>query len=103
MSMHISNIGSKSSNISTVFAVGGPDLCAIPGCIKNSRITSVRVKLSSSFETVKQFASRSNILEGFSTKGGIDRDGILFVMEGEKEKQVQIDVQNWLKKIGLYK
>jgi flavodoxin len=57
--------------------------------------------IGSTFQTVKELCPNSKILEGFSTKGGIERDGILFVMEGEKEKQVQVEVQNWLKKIGL--
>lgn len=56
--------------------------------------------IGSSFETVKQLCPNSKILEGFSTKGGVERDGILFVMEGNKEKQVRTEVQNWLKKIG---
>ncbi|HEX8014691.1 MAG TPA: flavodoxin, partial [Flavobacterium sp.] len=55
----------------------------------------------SSFETVKELCFKSKILEGFSTKGGIERDGVLFVMEGEREKQVQLEVQKWLKKIGF--
>lgn len=55
--------------------------------------------IGSSFETVKQLCPDSKILDGFSTKGGVERDGILFVMEGNKEKQVQTEVQNWLKKI----
>ena len=57
--------------------------------------------IGSSIETVKQLCPNSIVLEGFSTKGGVERDGILFVMEGEKETQVQVEVQNWLKKIGL--
>lgn len=57
--------------------------------------------IGSTFETVKQLCSNSKVLEGFSTKGGVERDGVLFVMEGEKEKQVQVEVQNWLKKTGL--
>jgi len=63
--------------------------------------TNAGYGIGSSFETVKQLCPNSNVLEGFSTEGGIERDGILFVMKGEKEKQVQIEVQNWLKKIGL--
>ena len=63
--------------------------------------TNAGYGIGSSFETVKQLCPGSKILEGFSTKGGVERDGILFVMEGDKEKQVQIEVQNWLKKIGL--
>jgi flavodoxin len=57
--------------------------------------------VGSSFETVKQLCPNSKILEGYSTRGGVERDGILFVMEGDKKKQVQAEVQNWLKKIGL--
>lgn len=59
--------------------------------------------IGSTFETVKQLCPDSEIKEGFSTKGGIERDGILFVMEGDREKQVQAEVQRWLKKIGLVK
>ena len=57
--------------------------------------------IGSSFKTVKQLCPNSKILEGYSTKGGIERDGILFVMKGDKEKQVEHEVQKWLKKIGL--
>lgn len=62
--------------------------------------TNAGYGIGSSFETVKQLCPDSEILEGFSTKGGVERDGILFVMEGNKEKQVKKEVQNWLKKIG---
>jgi flavodoxin len=36
-----------------------------------------------SFDKVKELCPNSRILEGFSTTGGIERDGIYFVMEGE--------------------
>lgn len=57
--------------------------------------------IGSSFETVTQLCTNSTILEGFSIKGGSERDGILFVMEGEKEVQVQAAIKKWLQKIGL--
>lgn len=57
--------------------------------------------IGNTFETVKKLCANSKVLEGFSTKGGIERDGILFVMEGDKENLVQNQVQKWLKKIGL--
>jgi flavodoxin len=57
----------------------------------------------SSFETIKKLCPRSTILEGFSIKGGVERDGIYFVMEGEKEKQAQIEVKEWLRKLSLLK
>lgn len=63
--------------------------------------TNAGYGVGSSFETVRQLCADSKILEGFSTKGGVERDGILFVMEGEKEKQVEVQVQNWLRKTGL--
>lgn len=59
--------------------------------------------IGSSFQTIKQLCPKSNVLEGFSTKGGVERDGIFFVMEGNREKQVAADVRHWLKKIGLIK
>jgi len=59
--------------------------------------------IGSSFETVKQLCANSTLLEGFSVKGGVERDGILFVMEGEKEVQVQAAIKKWLQKISLIK
>jgi hypothetical protein len=43
------------------------------------------------------------ILERFSTKDGIERDGIYFVMEGAKEKQAQDEVKKWLQRIKFLK
>ncbi|SDJ82901.1 Flavodoxin [Pedobacter sp. ok626] len=63
--------------------------------------TNAGYGVGSSFETIKELCANSKVLEGFSTKGGVERDGILFVMENEKETQVQLEIQNWLKKIGL--
>ena len=65
--------------------------------------TNAGYGIGSSFETVKRLCSKSTVLEGFSTQGGIERDGILFVMEGEKKKRVDEDVKKWLKKIDLLK
>ncbi|SMD16946.1 flavodoxin [Pedobacter nyackensis] len=63
--------------------------------------TNAGYDIGSSFETVKQLCPNSKVLERFSTKGGIERDGILFVMEGDKEKQVQVEIEKWLKKLAL--
>lgn len=63
--------------------------------------TNAGYGMGSSFQTVKELCPNSIILEGFSTKGGIERDGIYFVIKGEKEKQVQQEIQKWLKKINL--
>jgi hypothetical protein len=65
--------------------------------------TNAGYGIGSTFDTVKELCPNSRVLEGFSIKGGIERDGILFVMEGEKEKQAQNEVKLWLKKIKLLK
>lgn len=56
-----------------------------------------------SFQTVRELCPKSTILEGFEIKGGIERDGVLFVMEGEKETEARAKVDQWLKKIGVAK
>lgn len=63
--------------------------------------TNAGYGVGSGFQTVKELCSNSTVLEGFSIKGGIERDGVLFVMEGEKEKQAETEVKKWLKKIKL--
>lgn len=63
--------------------------------------TNAGYGIGSSFDTVSQLCPRSTILEGFSTRGGIERDGVLFVMEGEKEVQIKAQVKEWLEQIGL--
>jgi hypothetical protein len=59
--------------------------------------------IGSTFETVKELCPNSKVTEGFSIKGGVERDGILFVMEGEKEKQARLEVQKWLQTIKVVK
>lgn len=59
--------------------------------------------IGSSFQTVKELCPNSEILDGFTVKGGSERDGILFVMQGDKEVQVQAEVKKWLREIGLIK
>lgn len=63
--------------------------------------TNAGYGIGSSFETVKKLCPNSKILEGFSIEGGKERDGILFVMKNEKERQVRDEVEKWLRKINL--
>jgi len=63
--------------------------------------TNAGYGIGSSFDTVKKLCPKSTVLEGFSTKGGVERDGIYFVMEGEKKKQVEDEIKKWLKKLNL--
>lgn len=63
--------------------------------------TNAGYGLGNSLETIKSFCPKSKILKEFSTKGGKEKDGILFVMEGKKEVQVKDEVKKWLKSLGL--
>lgn len=58
--------------------------------------------IGSSFDSVKVLCPNSTVLEGFSIKGGVERDGILFVMEGGKEKEAQLRVKSWLQQIKWF-
>lgn len=55
--------------------------------------------IGSSFDKVAELCPNSKILEGFSVRGGSERDGILFVMEGEKEVEVRQEVEKWLERL----
>ncbi len=63
--------------------------------------TNAGYGIGNSFETVKQLCPNSTLLDGFSIEGGIERDGILFVMEGEKETQARHEVKKWLRKLNM--
>src|SRR5690606_24632775 len=63
--------------------------------------TNAGYGIGSSFDTVKELCPDSEILEGFSARGGIERKGVLFVMEGEKEIEVRQEVKSWLEEINL--
>lgn len=63
--------------------------------------TNAGYGIGSSFETVKKLTPYSTVLEGFTTKGGIERDGILYVMQGGREMEVRAEVNQWLQKIKI--
>ncbi|SEO79546.1 Flavodoxin [Mucilaginibacter gossypiicola] len=63
--------------------------------------TNAGYGIGSTFETVKELCPNSKVSDGFTTKGGIERDGIYFVMQGEREKQVREEIKEWLQKIKV--
>ncbi|PZX55602.1 flavodoxin family protein [Algoriphagus chordae] len=63
--------------------------------------TNAGYGIGSSFDKVEELCPDSKILKGYSTKGGIERDGILFVMEGTKEVEVKKEVNDWLSSLGF--
>lgn len=63
--------------------------------------TNAGYGVGSGFETIKKMATGARVLEGISLKGGVERDGILFVMKDDKFVQATNDVAAWLKKLKL--
>ncbi|MDH5827539.1 flavodoxin family protein [Sphingobacterium faecium] len=63
--------------------------------------TNAGYGIGNSFEMVKQLCPNSTILEGFSTKGGKEKEGLFMVMKGDKELEVQANIKKWLMKIGI--
>jgi flavodoxin len=63
--------------------------------------TNAGYGVGSSFKRVEALCPDSNLLEGFSIQGGIERDGILLVMEGEKAEEAEAKVTEWLQEIEM--
>ena len=62
--------------------------------------TNAGYGIGSSFQTIKELCVNATILKGFSTKGGIERDGVYFVMKGDKKIKAEKEVALWLKEIN---
>lgn len=57
--------------------------------------------LGSSLQTIGKLCSNSTILEVFSIKGGIERDGVYLYIKEDRAVEVKSEVKNWLEKIGV--
>lgn len=55
----------------------------------------------SSFQTVRELCPQSTILEGFVTRGGLERDGQLLVIKDARAEEVRKEIENWLRKIKM--
>jgi flavodoxin len=53
----------------------------------------------SSFRTVRELCPQSTVLEGFATRGGVERDGRYLVIQGARATEAQQEVESWLRKI----
>ncbi|WP_232074284.1 flavodoxin [Spirosoma aureum] len=59
--------------------------------------------IGSTFQTVKELCPNSNVVEGFTMRGGSERDGQLLVIEGGKAKEAEANVVKWLRTINVLK
>ena len=65
--------------------------------------TNAGYGVGSGFQTVKKLCPNSKVLDGFSIIGGVERDGVYFVIKGEKAKTAETKVKKWLPKMKLIK
>jgi flavodoxin len=54
----------------------------------------------SSFRTVGELCPQSTVLEGFVTRGGVERGGQELAIRGRRAEEVQEEVERWLGKIN---
>ncbi len=54
----------------------------------------------SSFQTVRKLCPRSTVLEGFVTRGGVERDGEYLVIKGARAEEARKEVDRWLEKVS---
>ena len=57
--------------------------------------------LGTSFQTVRELCPDSQILEGYSVKGGSERDGVFLALQGERAEQVREEIKRWLQRSAL--
>jgi flavodoxin len=55
----------------------------------------------STFDMVRKLCPQSKVLEGFSTRGGLERDGQLLMIKDEQARQTEDQVREWLQKLKI--
>ena len=58
--------------------------------------TNAGYGLGSSIDTFRELCVGCNVMSEFSAKGGIERDGVLLAIKGQREVEVRDEVQAWL-------
>lgn len=57
--------------------------------------------VGSGFRQVASLCTGCNVLQGFSTRGGLERDGIDLAITGKRREAVRGEVLEWLHEIGV--
>jgi len=59
--------------------------------------------VGSSFQTVRELCPQSTVLQGFTTRGGSERDGQYLAIKEARAEEAQREVESWLRKIEILK
>ncbi len=65
--------------------------------------TNAGYGVGSGFKTVKELCPNTTLLQGFSIKGGIERDGVYLAIKGKKALEAKAEVIKWLREIYMPK
>jgi len=57
--------------------------------------------MGQSLAQFNQYCRGCQMVQSIELRGGIERDGVLFVMEGERANQAEIEIAQWLKKLSV--
>jgi flavodoxin len=57
--------------------------------------------IGSTFDTVRELCPDSKILEGYSTRGGLERDGEMLMIKEQEARQIEGEVKGWLVRLAL--
>lgn len=57
--------------------------------------------LGSSIRQIEELCPDSKILESFSVRGGLERDGIYLDIKGDRREEVRAEAVEWLRNIGM--
>jgi flavodoxin len=63
--------------------------------------TNAGYGVGSSFATVKELCTDCIVLDGFTTRGGIERDGVHLAIKDERAEEVRTQVREWLERIRI--
>ena len=63
--------------------------------------TNAGYGIGRSFKQMEELCTECSILEGFTTKGGIERDGVYLAIKERRKKEVKMDITYWLSKIKI--
>ena len=55
--------------------------------------------VGSSFQTIEDRAPNADVREGFSTRGGLERDGVYLAIKDDRRAEVRAEVTDWLQRI----
>ena len=59
--------------------------------------------VGTSFQTVTELCPQSTVLQGFTTRGGSERDGQFLAIKETRAEEAQKEVESWLRKIKILK